>query len=51
MLHNGKLDVTMRLAEKHEMAKRLTPHEFLDKLVETYPSFASFKEELKLEVE
>ena len=50
-LHNGKLDVTMRLAEKHEMAKRLTPYEFLDKLVETYPSFASFKEELKLEVE
>ena len=50
-LHNGKLNITMRLAEKHEMAKRLTPYEFLDKLVETYPSFASFKEELKLEVE
>ena len=49
-LHNGNLNITMRLAEKHEMAKRLTPHEFLDKLVETYPSFASFTKELKLEV-
>jgi len=50
-LHNGNLQITVRLAEKHEVAKRLTPHEFLDKLVENYPSFASFKKDLKLELE
>ena len=50
-LHNGAFDLTMRLAEPHEIAKRLTPQEFLQKLVETYPSFSSFKEEMKLKVE
>lgn len=50
-LHNGNFELTMRLAEKHEIAKRLTPREFFDKLVETYPSFASFKKELKLDLE
>ena len=50
-LHNGNLDLTLRLAEPHEIAKRLTPQEFLQKLTETYPSFASFKDEMKLEIE
>ena len=50
-LHNGAFDLTMRLAEPPEIAKRLTPQEFLQKLVETYPSFSSFKEEMKLKVE
>ena len=50
-LHNGNFDVTLRLAEQHEIARRLTPREFLARLVETNPVFASFKEELKLEVE
>ncbi|MBO7645644.1 MAG: DNA polymerase III subunit gamma/tau [Prevotella sp.] len=50
-LHNGNFTLTLRLAEQHEIAKRLTPREFLQKLVETNPSFASFKEELKLDVE
>ena len=50
-LHNGSLDLTLRLAEQHEIAKRLTPQEFLQKLTENYPSFASFMEEMKLEIE
>ncbi len=50
-LHNGNRDLTLRLAEPHEIAKRLTPQEFLQKLTETYPSFASFKDEMKLEIE
>ena len=50
-LPNGNLDLTLRLAEPHEIAKRLTPQEFLQKLTETYPSFASFKDEMKLEIE
>ena len=50
-LHNGNFNLTLRLAEKQEISKRLTPHEFLRKLVETNAAFATFKEELKLEVE
>lgn len=50
-LHNGDFTLTLRLAEQHEIAKRLNPREFLQKLVETNPSFARLKEELKLEIE
>ena len=50
-LHNGSLNLTMRLAEPPEIPKRLTPQEFLEKLTENYPSFASFRKEMKLEVE
>ena len=50
-LHNGSLDFTLRLAEQTEIAHRLTPHEVFQKLVDTIPSFSSFKDELQLEVE
>ena len=50
-LHNGGFKLTLRLAEQHEIAKRLNPREFLQKLVENNPNFAAFKEELKLEVD
>ncbi len=50
-LHNGGFKLTLRLAEQHEIARRLSPREFLQKLVENNPDFAAFKEELKLEVD
>ena len=50
-LHNGALTITLRLAEQSEVVHRLTPYEFMQKLVETNKEFAVMKETLKLELE
>ena len=50
-LHNGALTITLRLAEQSEVVRRLTPYEFMQKLVETNKEFAVMKETLKLELE
>lgn len=50
-LHNGGVTVSLRLADPKEVVRRLTPHEFLRKLVDTNPDFATLQRELRLEVE
>lgn len=50
-LHNGKVTMTLRLADPKEVVRRLSPHDFLQKLIETNPAFAAMQKELKLEVE
>lgn len=50
-LHNGGVTMTLRLAEQKEVARRLSPHEFMQKLIDTNPAFAAMQRELQLEVE
>ncbi len=50
-LHNGRLQFVLRLAEQREMAHRLSPQEFLQKLEETNPFFSEMRKSLKLELE
>ena len=50
-LHNGKLTITLRLANDDEIVKKLTPKEIYDKLIEECPAFASLQRELELKLE
>ena len=50
-LHNGGVKMTLRLAEQKEVVRRLSPHEFMQKLIDTNPAFAAIQKELQLEVE
>ncbi len=50
-LHNGGVTMKLRLADQKEIVRRLSPHEFFKKLVDTNSAFAAMKKELKLEVE
>ncbi len=50
-LHNGELKIKLRLAEKEEIVHKLSPREFLTKLMETNKEFSSFRENLLLELE
>ena len=51
LLHNGRLTVTTRLANKEEVVTKLTPQEILDKIVETNPAFARMQKQLGLKLE
>lgn len=50
-LHNGSVNVSLRLAEQKEIFHRLTPMEFVEKLTEMNSGFAAMKKELELEIE
>jgi hypothetical protein len=51
-LHNGGVKITLQLNQRQEEKKHLlTPKEFLTKLEEAHPTFASLTKELKLEIE
>lgn len=50
-LHNGGVTIKLRLAEQQEVVHRLSPYEFMQKLVETNKEFAVLKDTLKLELE
>ena len=50
-LHNGKLTITLRLANDDEIVKKLSPKEIYDKLIEECPAFASLQRELELKLE
>lgn len=50
-LHNGNVSITLRLAEQREIVRRLTPQQFMEKLLEISPAFAAMKKELKLDLD
>lgn len=50
-LHNGDIEITLRLAEQKEITHRLTPQEFTVKLIEQNPAFANLHKTLALEIE
>lgn len=50
-LHNGSVTVSLRLAEQKEIVRQLSPREFVQKLIDMNPDFATMQKELKLEVE
>ncbi len=50
-LHNGNVKISLRLAKQSEIVRKLSPREFLDKLVETNKDFASFKNAMQLELD
>lgn len=49
-LHNGGVTLSLRLAEQKEVVRKLSPREFVDKLIETNNDFATFKDSLQLEL-
>lgn len=50
-LSNGRISLTIRIAEQQERQKLLTPKEMLDELVETNEAFKLLKGSLSLELE
>ena len=50
-LHNSKIDISLELGKPVEIIKRLTPREFIQRLLKEDSDFAAFKEALMLELE
>lgn len=50
-LHNGSLTLTLRLAEQKEIVRRISAREFMQKLIDSNPAFATMQKTLQLEVE